>query len=136
MDQEDDFCPNCSSILNPVEDIEDESDTEDSKNVVRRGLFMRCNDCNYSRPALTFSTTHFSKHYKKTGGSLDMDPTRISDLIYSKTYSFTKSLECVNEECPSKKEKIRPEIMLITSENHPELGYLCTMCKAIWGKMF
>ena len=42
-------------------------------------------------------------------------------------------MECLNLECPSKKTE-NPEIIMITNEDFPEISYMCSECKYIWGK--
>lgn len=134
MSDQDDFCPNCRSILNPVEMTNDET-KDDVSEVEHKGLYMRCGDCNFSRPASHFSTTHFAKNlHKNDKSTLNMDPVRVADLIYDKTFPVTKSISCVNKKCPSQEKGINPEIVLLSSDKHPELGYLCSECKHIWGK--
>lgn len=139
MDQSqisDDFCPNCKSILNPVEMMPDENDENDEKKESHNGLYMRCNECNFSRPAKSFSTIHFTKRLRKGRQStLNMDPQRVADLIYDKTYPVTQGIQCVNKNCPSRKSGKNPAVVLLTSDRHPELGYLCKECKHIWGRL-
>ena len=132
MSNKDYFCPNCKSILNPVELVPEQ---KDDKKVARKGLYMRCDVCNFLRPSTGFSTTHFTKRSQKDGKTLNMNPARIADIMYDKTYQVTKNITCVNKECPSRKKGKNPEIVLITSDKHPELGYLCTECKYTWGKL-
>jgi DNA-directed RNA polymerase subunit M/transcription elongation factor TFIIS len=131
MVDQDDFCPECKSILNPVEMMPEEVGLQGD----RKGLYMRCDDCNFSRPAESFSTTHFTKRiHQNKKGALNMDPVRVEDLIFDKTYQVTNNLPCVNKDCPSRKTGKNPPVVLVTSDQHPELGYLCSECKSMWGK--
>jgi len=137
MDEKDDFCPNCKSILNPVEMTPEEAGDEKvtGNAAQRKGLYMRCNECNFSRPTQSFSTIHFTKRLRKGKQStLNMDPMRVSDLMFDKTYPRTNGLQCVNPSCPSSKSSKNPEVVLLTSDKHPELGYLCTICRHMWGR--
>jgi DNA-directed RNA polymerase subunit M/transcription elongation factor TFIIS len=123
---DDQFCPKCKSILKPKEVV----NTEGRKT---KKLHLVCEDCGYNKEASHFSTTHYSTRMK-TDGSLHMDPARIQDLIYDKTLPHTSCVPCTNNECPSKKSKQNPEVVLLKFENHLELGYLCSVCKYIWGR--
>lgn len=126
---DDEFCPNCKSILLPVElDEEDLEDTEYKES----GLYLRCNNCSFARPTNYFTTTHFTKGVTQKN-VLNVDPARIKDLKYSKEYEFTKQLPCANKDCTMKKGE-NPEIMLIKTDKSVELGYLCTECDYLWGK--
>jgi DNA-directed RNA polymerase subunit M/transcription elongation factor TFIIS len=126
------FCPNCSTLLQPKEKSfgVEEVDSDDEKQ--EEGLYLVCDDCNYSEKITTFVVKHYSKKLEK---SQYAHPKRIvSDYIYDMTYSRTSTKICSNIECQSRGGG-NPEIVLITSEDHPEIAYLCTVCKYIWGKM-
>lgn len=126
------FCPDCSTLLHPKEKSfsSEEVDSDDEKQ--EEGLYLVCDDCGYSEKITTFVAKHFSKKLEK---SQYVHPKRIvNDYIYDMTYSRTRSKLCSNIECPSRGNE-NPEIVLITSEDHPEIAYLCTTCKYIWGKM-
>ena len=134
MDEKEEFCPQCDRLLNPVELTPEEAgDTETPGD--RKGLYRRCAECNFARPTASFSTTHFTKRLQKgKQTTLNMDPGRVADLVYDKTYPVTQGISCVNKNCPSKKGKGNPPIVLLTSDKHPELGYLCSVCKHMWGR--
>lgn len=119
------FCPECDTYLRPVE-IADEKDQLE--------LFMRCINCNFSRKENKYTSTHFAKHSAKKN-TLDISPNRVRDLVNDKTYPVTKQLECANRNCPSKKDNKNPEIVLLTSNDYPELGYICKVCYHVWGKI-
>lgn len=126
------FCPDCSTLLHPKEKYfgEEEVDSDDEKQ--EEGLYLVCNDCSYSEKITTFVAKHFSKKLEK---SQYVHPKRIAnDYIYDMTYSRTRTKLCSNIECKSRGNE-NPEIVLITSEDHPEIAYLCKTCKYIWGKM-
>lgn len=126
------FCPNCSTLLQPKEKSfgVEEVDSDDEKQ--EEGLYLVCDDCNYSEKITTFVVKHYSMKLEK---SQYAHPKRIvSDYIYDMTYSRTRTKICSNIECQSRGSE-NPEIVLITSEDHPEIAYLCTVCKYIWGKM-
>jgi len=127
------FCPDCSTLLHPSEKIHDRDSKEsDDDEELEDGLYLVCGDCSYNEKATTFSTTHFSKKIEKTQY---VHPKRIvSDYIFDMTYTRTESKPCANSKCPSHG-KDNPEIVLITTEEHPEIAYLCTVCKYIWGKL-
>lgn len=138
MSNTSDFCPECDNILYPYEP-EDDYDSEDSElKDEEKGLFLRCAVCAYKRPTNTYRVTHFTKSFTDntkltTKQGLFMDPYRIRDMIYDNTYLRTMQISCANKECPSRGKK-NPEIMLITSSKHTELGYICSVCKFTWGK--
>lgn len=128
----DDFCPECQTLLVPIETVE-ETDEKSEKEDNQKVLLLRCDDCGFNRMAKSFSTTHFSKHVNKIESTLNMDPARVADLLYVKTYPVTQQLACVNKECPSRSGP-NPPIHLITSDKFPERGYICSICKYRWGR--
>ena len=122
------FCLDCSTLLRPKEKFFGEDKDEKQED----GLYLVCDDCGYSEQINTFVANHFSKKSEKTQY---VHPKRIAnDYIYDMTYSRTKTKNCSNSECSSIGNE-NPEIVLITSDDHPEIAYLCTTCKYIWGKM-
>lgn len=124
------FCPNCSTMLRPIEKLKNNEDYDESENF-EEGLYLECRECFYNEKTNTFSKIHFSKKYKKIHY---IHPKRmVNDYIHDKTYSRTTKIECINNECSSRNNK-NSEIILITSKEHPEIGYLCSECKNIWGK--
>jgi DNA-directed RNA polymerase subunit M/transcription elongation factor TFIIS len=126
------FCPDCSTLLHPKEKYfeTEEVNLDDEKK--EDGLYLVCDDCGYDEKINTFVAKHFSKKNEKTQY---VNPTRITnDYIYDMTYSRTRTKICSNIKCSSRGGK-NPEIVLITSEDHPEIAYLCTICKSMWGKM-
>ena len=124
------FCPECSTLLHPIERISEYEDTKDSEE--EEGLYLTCKECSYSEKTNTFSTVHFTKKVEKIQY---VHPKRIIyDYIFDMTYPRTKSMECANIKCSSRN-KDNPEVVLITSEEHPEIAYLCTVCKNMWGKI-
>jgi len=133
------FCPNSTTLLYPIEksssDIEEDGsgiNQDEPEGEEKTGLYLVCGDCSYNEKAITFSATHFSKKKEKTQY---VHPKRIiADYIYDMTFKRTKSQPCANKDCPSRK-KENPEIVLITNEDHPEIAFLCTTCKHIWGKL-
>jgi len=129
------FCPDCSTLLHPIEKFNKlDSKESDDEEELEDGLYLKCGDCSYSEKAPTFSTTHFSKRGENEQNS-HVHPKRISlDYMFDMTYPRTKSKPCANSECPSRGED-NPEIVLITNGEHPEIAYLCTVCKYIWGKL-
>jgi DNA-directed RNA polymerase subunit RPC12/RpoP len=143
-ENDDIFCPDCSSILNPTvlteksfKNSEDENTLHDTPKNIEKGkeilgLYMVCSSCGYKIKKNRFSTIHFTKKVQEH--NLNMNSMRIADLIFDKTYQRTMKIECVYENCPSKNDGTNPEIVLITSNKHPELGNLCTVCKNIWNK--
>jgi len=125
------FCPGCSTLLHPIEKM---SENDDSKNDedFEEGLYLICKECSYREKTNTYSKIHFTKKIEKTQY---VNPKRIVyDYMYDMTLPRTRSIQCVNKECPSRNGN-NPEIVLITSEEHPEISYLCTICKNIWGKI-
>ena len=125
------FCPNCSTYLHPVEKSF-ETDEEIKDGNEGEGLYLVCDDCFYHEKAITFSATHFSKKIEKTQY---VHPKRIiTDYVYEMTFKRTKEKICPNENCPSRG-KANPEIILITNEFHPEIAFLCTECKYVWGNL-
>jgi len=127
------FCPDCSTLLHPMEKFKD-GDTKESDDdeETEEGLYLVCGDCSYSEKTTTFSATHFSKKVEKTQY---VHPKRIiEDYIFDMTLPRTRSKSCSNPKCPSR-DNDNPEIVLITAEDHPEIAYLCTVCKFIWGKL-
>ena len=91
----------------------------------------RCDECGYYEKTNTFSTTHFSKKVEEIKY---MNNNRmVNDYIFDKTFARTKKLECVNSKCSSRG-KNNPEIILLTTDKRPEIGYLCSTCKSLWGK--
>ena len=120
-----DFCPECSTILKPKEITGD--DDEKSEN----GLYLVCEDCSYREKTNSFSAFHFSKKEEKTRY---LSKNRISDYIFNKALNRTFKLECINNKCPSRG-KNNPEIVIITSGDHPEIAYICSVCKHVWGRL-
>lgn len=125
------FCPNCSTLLHPTEKNVDEDDNEENENGIA-GLYLVCEDCFYREKTTTFSATHFSKKIEKT--QYVHSKRIINDYIYDMTFKRTRSKSCSNDKCPSHG-KANPEIVLITNEDYPEIAFLCTVCKYIWGKL-
>lgn len=115
-----DFCPACGSLLQPFE--------EDGV------LLMRCTDCAYSTEASSYSAVHFTKRggagQQAKGGVSGMDPNRVADIIHDKTYQRTMKIKCINPKCTG-----QTEIVLITSNKHPERGYICASCHTTWGRL-
>jgi|688.fasta_scaffold1151612_2 DNA-directed RNA polymerase subunit M/transcription elongation factor TFIIS len=129
-----DFCPECSTLLHPeeifIDDEESDSETEDEKKT--SGLYLVCGECSYKEKTNSFSTYHFSNKVEKIQY---IHPKRlVEDYIYDMTYPRTKTKSCTNSTCPTNG-KENPIIILITSEDHPEIAYLCTVCKNIWGSL-
>lgn len=131
---DDDFCPDCQTLLVPIETVVDseESDRKEREDQ-NKVLLLRCDDCGFGRVAKSFTTIHFSKHTNKMESRLNMDPERVADLLYEKTYAVTQQKPCLNKECPSHG-KANPPIHLISSDKFPELGYICSVCRYRWGK--
>lgn len=135
MSVKNDFCPECSTLLHPEEifsDNEDSNEDETEEKTPSGGLYLVCGECSYREKTESFTAHHFSKKIEKIQY---VHPKRIvEDYIYDMTFPRTRSKVCSNKECPSQG-KENPIIVLITSENHPEIAYLCTDCKYIWGKI-
>ena len=126
------FCPDCSTLLHPKEKSFDTEEVDSDDEKQENGLYLVCEDCSYREKINTFAAKHFTKKLEK---SHYVNPKRIAnDYIYDMTYSRTRTKVCSNNDCSSKGNE-NPEIVLITSEDHPEIAYLCTTCKYIWGKM-
>ena len=126
------FCPNCSTLLHPSEKFFNQENDEDSEQEFEDGLYLSCKECSYLEKTNTFSTIHFTKKVEKIQY---VHPKRIiSDYMYDMTLPRTRTKECSNSQCSSRN-KDNPEIILITAEEHPEIAYLCTVCKFIWGKL-
>ena len=130
------FCPDCSRLLYPVEKIPDNdtsSDVEDDDDEkIEGGLYLECDNCSYHEKTNTYSTVHFSKKVENVQYA---HPKRIiDDYVFEMTLPRTQTKPCSNFKCPTRGKK-NPEIVLITSEKHPEIAYLCTVCKFTWGKM-
>jgi DNA-directed RNA polymerase subunit M/transcription elongation factor TFIIS len=137
MTTNNDFCPECSTFLHPEEIFVDEeteetdSETEEEKKTMG-GLYLVCGECSYKEKTNSFSTFHFSNKVEKIQY---IHPKRlVEDYIYDMTYPRTKTKSCTNLKCPTYG-KENPIIVLITSEDHPEIAYLCTVCKNIWGSL-
>ena len=126
------FCPDCSTLLHPVERLSERGDDKEDDEEFEEGLYLVCKECSYSEKTNTFSTIHFTKKVEKTQY---VHPKRIiSDYVYDMTFPRTKSKQCANSKCPSR-DGDNTEIVLITAEEHPEIAYLCTICKYTWGKL-
>lgn len=126
------FCPDCSTLLYPVERLTENDDAKEDDEEFEEGLYLVCKECFYSEKTNTFSTIHFTKKVEKIQY---VHPKRIiSDYTYDMTLPRTKSKQCINSKCPSRNGD-NPEIVLITAEEHPEIAYLCTICKYTWGKL-
>lgn len=128
------FCPDCSTLLSPTEksenDIDENDENDKDENLKLSNLYLVCNECMYSEKALTFSVVHSTRKVEKT---MYANPKRlVQDYMYDVTLPRTMQKPCVNPECETKG-KANPEIILITSEKHPEIANLCTVCKNIWG---
>ena len=54
-----------------------------------------------------------------------------SNRSASITLAHAATKSCTNLKCPTYG-KENPIIVLITSEDHPEIAYLCTVCKNIY----
>ena len=123
-----DFCPECSTLLHPEEIIDGNNDDVETLN----GLYMVCSECSYKEKTNSFSMYHFTNKVEKIQY---INPRRlVEDYIYDMTYPRTKTRSCTNVSCPTIG-KENPIIILITSEDHPEIAYLCTVCKNIWGSL-
>ena len=174
-DDNDYFCPECSSLLYPIELIEqpddittntsiEKDDTSFSElkeknavnninnannaynkkmsrlnktvvNDITKNIYMECGQCNYKRVEKTYSTVHYSKYKQADNKSdINLEKSRLSDLLYDKTYLRSNKIKCANEKCPSIKSKKPASILLITSNKHPEIGYICSECKHLWGR--
>ena len=114
------FCPECSTLLTPIEKKSEKDINE---------LFLTCDGCSYEEKTNTYLFTHFTK----INSDSTLHPSRIQDYIYDMSYERTRKIKCLNDNCSSKNNK-NPEIVMITSEDCPDLSYICTECKYIWGK--
>ena len=175
----DDFCPECLSLLYPIEivgavdeeeniitseksafnnmDPQDQQQNTNNLNTankktinnkknttseeITKNIYMTCHECNYKRIENTFSTVHFSKLKQKDNKSdIFLDKSRLTDLLYDKTYQRSTKIKCENPNCKpintktNNKDHIPPHILLITSNKHPEIGYICSACHHIWGR--
>jgi DNA-directed RNA polymerase subunit M/transcription elongation factor TFIIS len=124
------FCPECSTFLHPIEKSPDD-DVDGDSDIEEKGLYSKCNQCGHYEKTNTFSAIHFSKNTKKIKYINKARMTK--DYVFDKRYKRTKQKECVNTSCSSRG-KQNPEIVLITNNKQPEIGYLCTECNFIWGK--
>ena len=126
------FCPNCSTLLQPIEKMkkyDDATDNIDADTEDVEGLYLVCGDCAYREKINTFSVSHFSKKIEIIPFA---NPNRIvNDYRYDMTFPRTKSKTCANSKCPSQGNQ-NPEIVQITEENRPEVSYLCTVCNNMW----
>ena len=118
------FCPECSTLLRPKELSDDQ---EEQSNTY---LYLSCDGCFYKERTDSFKTFHFSNKIER------IEPIHhlrlVNDYIYDVAYQRTKTKPCNNKNCATYG-KENPIIVLITSEHHPEIAYLCTECKHIWG---
>lgn len=122
------FCPECSTLLEPVNNLNNDEDiVEDDEK-----LYLQCHNCMYYEEAKMFSIKYYDN--SKNNNISTIKHNRIGDYKYDPTYLRTKSISCINEKCSSIG-KSNPEIILITSENHPEYGFMCSECTYTWGQL-
>ena len=134
MSSNNDFCPECSTLLHPEEifdeEIHEDESEKDEETKTNSGLYLVCKECSYKEKTNSFCTYHFSNKVER---DQYINPLRlVNDYIYDMTYPRTKTKSCINLKC-STYGKENPIIVLITSEYHPEIAYLCTVCKNLWG---
>lgn len=123
------FCQECSTLLVPVEKTPEDNDSD--SDVDEKGLYLKCNKCGHHEKTTSFSTIHFSKNTREIKY---INKTRMSqDYTRDVRFKRTNQKECINTKCCSRGKK-NPEIVLVTSNKHPEIGYICTECNFTWGK--
>ena len=103
------FCPECDSMLYYVEH--------------NNKLLEKCKSCNYFSECndKIIETSMYKLHNTETIGSK-------SYIIYDNTLPRTTNKNCINGDCPSKKDINKKEMVFYPNPVNMKLIYICTAC--------
>lgn len=122
------FCEECGGLLENKEIFDDDE--------LKDGLYLVCTQCNQKYPNDLNNKKYILIgtiiNNKKVKGSVINKEREKRDYIYDITYPRTNKLPCVNKDCPSRKEKDNPEIVLVKKDETQVLTMHCTVCFSQW----
>lgn len=113
------FCEKCDNLYGFITN-EDDND--------KRTMSLKCQACG-NPSEIKQNMQIYAKQYISRTHDMQVDP----DLQYDYTLTRTSLVKCLNEQCPTITENVRPEVATYQYNSETgKLGYICLVCKHYW----